>query len=138
VRTNHHLQLPTTEQIKIASAEEREAAGPLHTSQARRQKASKMLESATTLADMIEILSSHSESRGFDSICRHWDSDSSNQFLGETSYSYVLEVLVQDSSSFDMRINVARKNPCSSTFREVLIDFSLSDAGKLEVSSDFP
>ncbi|MFQ5833357.1 MAG: hypothetical protein ACE5H4_11680, partial [Candidatus Thorarchaeota archaeon] len=46
-RANHHLRLPTNELLKRAKAEEREAAGPIHTSQKRRQLAAKMLESAT-------------------------------------------------------------------------------------------
>ncbi|NHJ13465.1 MAG: hypothetical protein EAX95_07295 [Candidatus Thorarchaeota archaeon] len=138
-RTNHHLRLATTDQVKAASSEEREAAGPLYTSQARRQRASKMLNLAKTLGDMIEILSSHSDSRGFDSICRHWSSDPSNQYLGETSYGYILEVEgAKDSSNLDMRIHVSKGNPCSSTFKEVLIDFDSTGFKKEGVVSEFP
>ncbi|TFG07298.1 hypothetical protein EU522_00860 [Candidatus Thorarchaeota archaeon] len=127
-RTNHHLKLGTTERIKAARPEEREAAGSLHTSQARRQTASKMLSSAVTLGDMIEILSNHSKSRGFDSICRHWSSDPSNQFLGETACSYILEVSNDVSSGLDMRFHTCSGNPCSSTYKETVVDFDAKES----------
>ncbi|MHA2352406.1 MAG: hypothetical protein ACXABX_04740, partial [Candidatus Thorarchaeota archaeon] len=70
-RTNHHLVLPTADILRRASLAEREAGGPLTTSQRRRQEASKLLAEATSLMDMTQLLSKHREGRGFDSICRH-------------------------------------------------------------------
>lgn len=123
-RANHHLKLSTNEDLKSASREEREAGGPLQDSQRRRQEAAKMLKSSVSLGDMITIVTDHSGSRGFDSICRHRDSLPDDPFLGETSYSYILEVLQLAPDDFDIRMHITRGNPCSSTFSEFQVDFS--------------
>ena len=74
---------------------------------------------------MMALLSNHSPSRQFDSICRHRTQGSYElEFLGETSYSYILEVSGLETGTFDVRINVARGNPCSNSYKEVLIDFN--------------
>ncbi|MHA2004755.1 MAG: carcinine hydrolase/isopenicillin-N N-acyltransferase family protein, partial [Candidatus Thorarchaeota archaeon] len=137
-RANHHLKLPTVEVLKAASPEEREAGGPIHDSQHRRQIASKMLETAVSIGDMMEIVCTHSESRGYNSICRHRASDPDNPLLGETSYSYILEVLGTNSKEFDIRIHVARGNPCSNTFQEIEVDFELPLSDKQALVQAFP
>jgi hypothetical protein len=137
VRTNHHLLLPTSEVLRSASAEAREAGGPLHTSQKRRQDASKALASARSTMDVMELLSSHSAGRGFDSICRHYPSNPrENPFQGSTVYSYILEV-AWDAGA-DIRIYVARGNPCSSTYHDFPIIFSSSDEDKRDIVGKFP
>ncbi|MHA2603203.1 MAG: hypothetical protein AM324_013860 [Candidatus Thorarchaeota archaeon SMTZ1-83] len=138
-RANHHLRLPTTETLKNASADEREAGGPIPMSQKRRQLASKMLEDATSLGDMMKILSSHSETRGFDSICRHRRmAPGESPFLGETSYSYIVEILMISPSEFDFRIHASRGNPCSNKYDETLVDFSSSQAERAATVRKFP
>jgi hypothetical protein len=138
-RANHHLRLPTMEALKNASAEEREAGGPIPTSQRRRQLASKMLEDATSIGDMMKILSSHSETRGFDSICRHRKTAAGESpFLGETSYSYIVEVLKIGSGKFDFRIHAARGNPCTNKYDETVVDFSSSCDERLAIVRGFP
>ncbi|MHA2303271.1 MAG: carcinine hydrolase/isopenicillin-N N-acyltransferase family protein [Candidatus Thorarchaeota archaeon] len=137
-RANHHLKLSTVETLKASSPEEREAGGPIQDSQHRRQVASKMLESAVSIGDMMEIVCTHSDSRGYDSICRHWSSNPDNPLLGETSYSYILEVLKTNSNAFDIRMHAARGNPCSNTFREILLDFAASPSDKQELVQSFP
>jgi hypothetical protein len=137
-RANHHLKLPTVEILKAVSAEEREAGGPIQDSQHRRQVAAKMLETSVSIGDMIEIASTHSDSRGYNSICRHKDASPDNPFLGETSYSYILEVLRNDPGDFDIRLHVARGNPCSNTFQEIEVDFSLSPSERDVIVQEFP
>ncbi|MHA2142002.1 MAG: carcinine hydrolase/isopenicillin-N N-acyltransferase family protein [Candidatus Thorarchaeota archaeon] len=137
-RTNHHLKLPTVEILKAASAVEREAGGPIQDSQHRRQVAAKMLETSVSIGDMMEIVSTHSDSRGYNSICRHKASSPDNPFLGETSYSYILEVLRSEPSTFDIRLHVARGNPCSNTFHEIKVDFDISSADKQAIVQEFP
>ncbi|MHA2068071.1 MAG: carcinine hydrolase/isopenicillin-N N-acyltransferase family protein [Candidatus Thorarchaeota archaeon] len=137
-RTNHHLILPTVEILKAASAAEREAGGPIQDSQHRRQEAAKMLETSVSIRDMMEIVSTHSDSRGYNSICRHRASNLDNPFLGETSYSYILEVLGNDSNHFDIRLHVAQGTPCSNTFQEIEVDFAMSSIDKLAIVREFP
>ncbi len=137
-RANHHLILPTVELLKAASAEEREAGGPIQDSQHRRQVAAKMLETSVSIGDMMEIVSTHSDSRGYNSICRHREANPENPFLGETSYSYILEVLRNEPGDFDIRLHVARGNPCSNTFHEIEVDFDLSSAEKDTIVQEFP
>ncbi len=138
-RANHHLRLPTMETLKKATDEEREAGGPIPTSQRRRQLASRMLEDATSLGDMMKILSSHSKTRGFDSICRHRTmAPDESPFLGETSYSYILEVLKMGLDKFDFRIHAARGNPCSSKYDETVVDFLSSPAERFAIVKGFP
>ncbi|MFW9888924.1 MAG: hypothetical protein ACFFER_12120 [Candidatus Thorarchaeota archaeon] len=137
-RANHHLKLTTVETLKAASREEREAGGPIQDSQHRRQVASRMLESAASIGDMIEIVCTHSESRGYNSICRHRTSDPDDPLLGETSYSYILEVLKTGVEEFDIRIHVARGNPCSNTFQEIEVDFTLPPIERKKIVQSFP
>ncbi|MHA2461062.1 MAG: hypothetical protein ACXAEJ_07425 [Candidatus Thorarchaeota archaeon] len=137
-RANHHVLLPTSEMMKKASPEEREAGGPLHTSQERRQTASKMLKEAVSIADMIQILGSHREGRGFDSICRHRSHERGNPFLGETSYSYIIEAFSEKAGFKDIRFHVARGNPCSNTFFEFKIDFGMPIEEKIRLVQEFP
>ena len=139
LRTNHHLKLPTIEIVKNASVEQREAGGKWPASRTRRQKAAGILQSAKTLGDIIDLLSSHSESRGYDSICRHRkDEPKSDPFHGETVYSYILEVDWEESERVDFRIYVARGNPCSNAFKEFQIDFDASPSSKIDLIHTFP
>ncbi|MFW9954509.1 MAG: hypothetical protein ACFFD3_08145 [Candidatus Thorarchaeota archaeon] len=139
VRANHHLKLATSEAILGASDQEREAAGPLADSQHRRQQASKMVAGAKALQDFISIVSTHSPSRGFDSICRHRDAPvKSGSFLGETSYSYIIEVFQPAIDALDIKFHVTRKNPCSNPFRQIDVDFGLSHSDKQAVVASFP
>ncbi len=139
VRANHHLKLPTAIDVNNASAEEREACGSLTTSQERRQIASKMVVQATALQDFISIVSSHSKSRGFDSICRHRDAlVSSGEYLGETSYSYIVEILQLDEGLSDITIHVAKGNPCSHPFKQVQVSFEESDETRFKIIEEFP
>jgi len=137
-RANHHLKLPTVEALKAASRKEREAGGPIQDSQHRRQVASKMLDTAVSIGDMIEIVCTHSESRGYNSICRHRASYPNDPLLGETSYSYILEVLKTSAVKFDIRMHVARGNPCSNTFQEIEVNFALPPLERQKIVQSFP
>ena len=136
VRTNHHLKLPTSKLIESAQPEMREAAGSLTASQYRLQVAYQMLEGAEVLKDITKMLSSHSEGRGFDSICRHYDS-SENKYRGMTSYSYILES-VESVDTTKYAIHVARGNPCKSAYKTIEIDFAGTPAEKENLVSVFP
>lgn len=139
VRTNHHLNLPTTDIVQNASEEEREACGPIDTSQHRRQVASKMMDSATALQDFISILSTHSDSRGFDSICRHRDAlVTSGATLGETSYGYIIEIILLGDQPPETFFHVVRGNPCSNPFKQVLVDFDGLESGRPKIIEGFP
>ena len=92
------------------------------TSQRRRQEAAKLLAEATSLMDMTQLLSTHRNGRGFDSICRHRSSNPrSEPYLGETVYSYVAEVSGIDNDSLEFRFKVAAGNPCISNFDEFAV-----------------
>ncbi|MGY5861506.1 MAG: carcinine hydrolase/isopenicillin-N N-acyltransferase family protein [Candidatus Thorarchaeota archaeon] len=135
-RTNHHLILPTRDALLRASPEEREAGGPLSASQTRRQIAARMLESARSTQDIIEILSTHAKGKGYDSICRHKTGlRGEDPLLGETSYSYIIEV---ETKPLDFRIYVAPGNPCSTTYHELQLDFEASSDAQRKLVSDFP
>ena len=137
-RTNHHLILPTADILRNASLAEREAGGPLAASQRRRQEAAKLLAEATSFMDMTQLLSKHTEGRGFDSICRHGSSTPrSEPYLGETVYSYVAEVSGIDTDTLEFRIKVAAGNPCTSTYDEFVIDFD-SPERKFNLLRNFP
>ncbi|MGY5855970.1 MAG: hypothetical protein RTS72_05170, partial [Candidatus Thorarchaeota archaeon] len=137
-RTNHHLVLPTADILRRASLAEREAGGPLTTSQRRRQESVKLLAEATSLMDMTQLLSTHRDGRGFDSICRHASSNPrSEPYLGETVYSYIAEVSGIDTDNLEFRIKVAAGNPCTSTYDEFAVDFD-SPESKYNVMSNFP
>jgi hypothetical protein len=138
-RANHHLKLTTSEMVKNASKEAREAAGPLSDSQLRRQVASAMTKDAAALQDFISVVSTHSASKGFDSICRHLDAPSANgEYLGQTAYSYIIEIQEATHHSCEIVFYVSRGNPCSSTFQEFPVDFELPDAAKDSTISRFP
>jgi hypothetical protein len=138
-RTNHHLQLPTTDILKKASAIEREAGGPLSSSQKRRQEAAQLLKGSSSLMDIIQLMGTHSPSKGFDSICRHRSAGTlSNPYLGETVYSYIGEVSGLASGNMEFRINVTPGNPCSGTYKEFIIDFDASDEKKEQLIMRFP
>ena len=137
-RTNHHLILPTAEILRNASLAEREAGGPLVTSQSRRQEAAKLLAEATSFMDMTQLLSTHREGRGFNSICRHRAPNPRLEpYLGETVYSYITEVSGIDSGSLEFRIKVTAGNPCTSTYDEFLVDFN-SPESKYNLLTHFP
>jgi hypothetical protein len=137
-RTNHHLILPTADILSQASLVEREAGGPIATSRGRRQEAAKLLSEATSFMDMTQLLSNHSEGKGFDSICRHRSDDPRmDPFLGETVYSYVAEVSGFDLDELEFRIKVAAGNPCTSTYEEFVIDFT-SPESKFSIIKNFP
>jgi hypothetical protein len=138
-RTNHHLLLPTADILKKASATEREAGGPLSSSQRRRQDAAQLLKDASSLMDIVQLLSTHSVSKGFDSICRHRSgSNITNPYLGETVYSYIIEVSGFASNELEFRFNVTPGNPCCGTFKEFVIDFDASEERKELLVMRFP
>jgi len=137
-RTNHHLILPTAEILRHASPAEREAGGPLVTSQSRRQEAAKLLAEATSFMDMTQLLSTHKEGRRFDSICRHRSPNPRlDPYLGETVYSYIAEVSGIDSDSLEFRIKVTAGNPCTGTYDEFVVDFD-SPESKYNLLTNFP
>lgn len=137
-RTNHHLILPTADILRRASLAEREAGGPISTSRSRRQEAAKLLSEATSMMDMTQLLSTHREGKGFDSICRHRSSiPRTAPYLGETVYSYVAEISGFGSENLEFRIKVAAGNPCTSTFDEFVVDFA-SPESKFNVVTNFP
>jgi len=137
-RTNHHLVLPTADILRHASLAEREAGGSLTTSQMRRQEAKKLLVEATSFMDMAQLLSTHREGRGFDSICRHRASiPRSEPYLGETVYSYIAEVSGIDTDILEFRIKVAAGNPCTSTYDEFVVDFDSLES-KYNIVTNFP
>ena len=137
-RTNHHLLLPTADILRRASSAEREAGGPLVTSQSRRQEAAKLLAEATSFMDMTQLLSTHREGRGFDSICRHHAVNPKAQpYLGETVYSYVAEISGIETNAIEFRIKVAAGNPCTNTYDEFIVDFD-SPESKYNILTNFP
>ncbi|MGY5857956.1 MAG: carcinine hydrolase/isopenicillin-N N-acyltransferase family protein [Candidatus Thorarchaeota archaeon] len=137
-RTNHHLVLPTADILRKASLAEREAGGPLNTSQLRRQESAKLLADATSMMDMTQLLSTHSESRGFDSICRHLSSNPRTEpYRGETVYSYVVEASGLDDNKLEFRLNVTPGNPCIGMFKEFVIDFD-SPESKYNILTNYP
>lgn len=137
-RTNHHLKLPTADTLRRASLAEREAGGPLATSQSRRQEAAKLLAEATSFMDMTQLLSTHRQGRGFDSICRHHSSNpNAESYLGETVYSYIAEVSGIEANALEFRIKVAPGNPCTSIYDEFVVDFD-SPESKYNVLTNFP
>ena len=137
-RTNHHLVLPTAVILRRAELAEREAGGPVTTSQKRRQEAAKLLAEATSLMDMTQLLSTHREGRGFDSICRHRSPNPrAEPYLGETVYSYIAEVSGIDIDTLEFRIKVAAGNPCTSTYDEFVVDFD-SPESKYNLMTNFP
>jgi hypothetical protein len=137
-RTNHHLVLPTADILRRAELAEREAGGPVTTSQRRRQEAATLLAEATSLMDMTQLLSTHSEDRGFGSICRHRSPNPrAEPYLGETVYSYIAEVSGIDIDTLEFRIKVAAGNPCTSTYDEFVVDFD-SPESKYNLMTNFP
>ena len=137
-RTNHHLILPTADILSNASLAEREAGGPLITSQRRRQEASKLLSEATSMMDMTQLLGTHKEGLGFESICRHLPSNPRMEpYRGETVYSYIAEVSGFDNDKLEFRINVAQGNPCTGIFKEFVINFD-SPESKFTLMSNYP
>jgi hypothetical protein len=138
-RTNHHLLLPTAEIVKKASAADREAGGPLSTSQARRQEAARFLKDAASTMDFMNIMANHRTGRGFDSICRHRQQTGIiDPYLGETVYSYIVEVSGISSGNLEFRVNVTPGNPCSGTYKEFIIDFDAPADKKELIVARFP
>ena len=124
VRTNHHLLLPTAEILRKASATERDAGGPLNTSQSRRQQAAKLIHDATSKMDIAQIMSAHTDDRGFSSICRHpLDTPNIEPYRGQTVFSYLAEVSSIGLDDFEFRISIAKGNPCSELYKEYQLDF---------------
>jgi hypothetical protein len=137
-RTNHHLMLPTVDILRRASIAEREAGGSVNSSQRRCQDAANILSGATSLMDMTKLLRSHSESRGFDSICRHLSPDPrSEPYRGETVYSYIVEVSGINNGVLEFRLHVTPGNPCTGMFKEFVIDFN-SPETKFNVLNHYP
>ncbi|MFO7837565.1 MAG: carcinine hydrolase/isopenicillin-N N-acyltransferase family protein [Candidatus Thorarchaeota archaeon] len=127
VRTNHHVLLGTSDILESAPVEERKAGRSIWTSRHRRQRTERQLGGARTVAGITEILSMHSESRGFDSICRHANgNDFGMPFLGLTVYSYVVDILYQDNRLRDAAFYVAPGNPCVNTYKKMDVDFNAS------------
>ena len=138
-RTNHHLLLPTAAILSKASAAEREAGGPLSSSQKRRQEAAQLLKESSSLTDVIQLMGTHTSSRGFDSICRHRSGSTiANPYLGETVYSYIGEVSGLASGDMEFRISVTPGNPCSGTYKEFIIDFDATEEKKEQLVMRFP
>jgi hypothetical protein len=138
-RTNHHLMLPTVDILNKASASEREAGGPLSSSQKRRQETARLLKESSSLTDIIQLMGTHTPSKGFDSICRHRSSSTiSDPYLGETVYSYIGEVSGFSSDDLEFRISVTPGNPCSGTYKEFIIDFDAPKEKKEQVIMRFP
>ncbi len=137
-RTNHHLLLPTNDVIKNTALKFRGAAGRLDGSKQRRQDISRLLPEAKSMMDMIQLLGTHRDDRGFNSICRHLSEDpQSNPHQGETVYSYVIETSGLQEGILEFRLNVTSGNPCSGTFKEFTIDFN-SPKSKFEILTDYP
>jgi len=137
-RTNHHLILPTADILRHASLAEREAGGSLTTSQHRRQQAAKILSGATSMIDMAQLLSTHSEGRGFDSICRHQSlNPRAEPYRGETVYSYIAEVSGINSNQLEFRISVTPGNPCTGLFKEFIVDFDSLES-KFNLLNNYP
>jgi len=138
-RANHHNKLSTGDLLAKASREEREAGGPLYTSERRRQAAAKMLESAKSVGDIISILSTHTPGKGFDSICRHRTRKAGeDKLMGETTYGYIVEMSKGKTGGIEFRMHVAQGNPCINPFKEVRIDFDSSPQQKERVVKEFP
>jgi hypothetical protein len=138
-RTNHHLLLPNADILKKASAAAREAGGPISTSQARRQEAAHLLKEATSTADFMKLMASHRTGKGFNSICRHRQPAAiSDPYLGETVYSYILEISGIAASNLEFRMNVTPGNPCSGTYKEFTIDFDSPPEKKELLVMRFP
>ena len=139
VRTNHHVLLNTIDDLKAARAEKTGTGGPLWTSRRRRQKAERQLAAARTIVDITEILSSHSEGKGFDSICRHSDGDDLGRGnVGQTVYSYVFDVLYVDDSVPEITFHVAPGKPCITTYKRLDIDFSSSGEERKKLTQRYP
>jgi hypothetical protein len=137
-RTNHHLLLPTSDIIRRETQSFPGAAKRLPGSQKRRQDASKYLAEATSMMDMTQLLCTHVEGRGLNSICRHLPDDTrSNPYHGETVYSYIAEISGFDSEKLEFRLKVTPGNPCIGTFKEFLIDFD-SPESKYNIMSNYP
>ena len=137
-RTNHHLLLPTNDIIEKATKELRGAAGRLSGSRQRRQDAMKILQEATSTMDMAQLLSSHRDGRGFNSICRHLpENPKLNPYQGETIYSYILEAIELDNGKIEFRLRVTPGNPCTGTYKEFIVDFN-SPESKFKITSDYP
>jgi hypothetical protein len=137
-RTNHHLLLPTADIIEKTTKELRGAAGRLSGSRQRRQDAMKMLQEATSTMDMAQLLSSHRDGQGFNSICRHLSENPKlNPYQGETVYSYILEALELDNGTIEFRLRVTPGNPCTGTYKEFKVDFD-SPESKFKIISDYP
>ena len=137
-RTNHHLLLPTNDIIRDTPLEYRGAAGSLDGSKQRRQDIAKLLADATSMMDMSQILCTHRDDRGFNSICRHLPTNpKSNPHQGETVYSYIIEISGLQEKALEFRLNVTPGNPCSGTFKEFVIDFD-SPKSKFDVLNNYP
>ncbi|MHA1653479.1 MAG: carcinine hydrolase/isopenicillin-N N-acyltransferase family protein [Candidatus Thorarchaeota archaeon] len=137
VRTNHHLLLPTGPLVEVASASERECAGPLSDSQRRYAVAERLAQQADAIEDFTAMLRTHSESRAFDSICRHDEaSNSSIPYLGRTCYSYIVEMGLHTDHRPVM--HVAHGNPCAAPYVRIDIDFSATESRRREILRLFP
>ena len=137
-RTNHHLLLPTVDIINRATQEIPGAADRLPGSQRRRQVCSKILSEATSMMDMTQLLSTHEDGRGLNSICRHLpDNPKSNPYHCETVYSYILEASENESGKVEFRLKVTPGNPCTGTFKEFEVDFD-SPESKYNIISNYP
>lgn len=124
VRTNHHLLLDTIDVVDNSRPDRRVYGGMVTTSRKRRQKASEILTFANTLTDLMTLVGTHSESKGVDSICRHWPGrPHDTPRHGATVGSYILELMFDGGSPQDMRFHYTTGNPCCTPFREIVIDF---------------
>ena len=136
VRTNHHILLPTKEELIAASPAERECGGKYTQSEKRRQIASQLIEEIEDLDGVKRLLSTHSETKGYDSICRH--RISGDKYVGETTYGYIIEVVENEDGNMNFIMHVTRSNPCINPFEKILINFDASEDEKKRVIENFP
>jgi hypothetical protein len=139
VRTNHHILLPTKKDLLAAKPEERECGGTYALSEKRRRKTTQLIDEVSNLKDVISLLSTHSETKGYDSICRHrLATIDSDKYLGETTYGYIIEMYKNEGRDLEFSIHVAQSNPCMNPFQKIKIDFDSSREEKKIVVSSFP
>jgi hypothetical protein len=136
VRTNHHILLSTKESLSVITQDKIESGNRIPLSEKRRKQANELISDVSKFEDVIKLLSTHSKTKGYDSICRH--RLSGEKYVGETTYAYIFEVIKYSESDLYFQIHVARSNPCINPFEKIIIDFDLSKDEKKDVVQNFP
>lgn len=136
VRTNHHVLLSTKKSLSILTREKNEFEDIITLSEKRRKRANELIFNVSTLEDVMSLLSAHSETRGYDSICRH--RLNGDRYVGETVYSYIFEVAKQNEGDLVFQMHVARSNPCNNPYERIPFDFNSSTDEKKKVVENFP